>query len=461
MARSSSCFWSAIGAAAATSFRPPISSAAAVSRSASSASSSLLACLGALAGGLQGLRRAAGAGERVLRGAEQLADLAQAVLALAEPVDRGGAGERLDPADVGRARALGGDLEDADLGRVGDVGAAAELAGDAVDLDHPHPLAVFLAEQRHRPQLLGLGAVHLQPAHRQALLDPVVDAILDLAQLLGAERLAVGEVEAQLVGADGGAGLAHVGAETLPQRRVQQVGRRVVAHRRVAGLAIDLSNHRLLRSRKGALIITGGLAPFLPRPRAVGELKNLVIAHPVDVDHLHLVARRPAQDAGVRDLAATLGVEGALLELDQDAAVVGLHGGQPGVGAQRLVTDELGPRRARGEGLDRLVAILGAVRGGGAAAGPLALLLHQLLEAAVVDREALLGEQLLGQVVGEAEGVVELEGVLGVDPRGPLPLRLGDQLLEQLGAALEGAAEALLLVGDPALDRLALGASSG
>ena len=107
------------------------------------------------------------------------------------------------------------------------------------------------------------------------------------------------------------------------------------------------------------------------------------------------------------------------------------------------------------------MAILGAVRGGGAAARPLALFLHQLLEAAVVDREALLGEQLLGQVVGEAEGVVELEGVLGVDPRGPLLLRLGDQLLEQLGAALEGAAEALLLVGDPALDRLALGRELG
>ena len=38
-----------------------------------------------------------------------------------------------------------------------------------------------------------------------------------------------------------------------------------------------------------------------------------------------------------------------------------------------------------------------------------------------------------------------------------LSLRLGDQPLEQLGAALEGAAEALLLVADPAGDRLPLG----
>ena len=89
----------------------------------------------------------------------------------------------------------------------------------------------------------------------------------------------------------------------------------------------------------------------------------------------------------------------------------------------------------------------------GAGPGALALLVHQRLEALVVDREALLGEQLLGQVVGEAVGVVELEGVLGVDPRRALLLRLGDQLREQLGAAVERAPEALLLVADPAQDR--------
>ncbi len=44
-----------------------------------------------------------------------------------------------------------------------------------------------------------------------------------------------------------------------------------------------------------------------------------------------------------------------------------------------------------------------------------------------------------------------------VDPGGLRLLRLGDQPLEQLGAPLQGAAEALLLVADPAGDRLALG----
>ena len=188
----------------------------------------------------------------------------------------------------------------------------------------------------------------------------------------GAERLAVGEVEAQLVGPDGGAGLAHVGAEPLAQRRVQEVGRGVVAHRRVARLAVDLGLDR---------------APGFGSPRRL-DLQRLVLADPVDVEDPRLAAV-PAQHAGVGDLAAALGVEGALLELDQGAAVVALDRGEAGRRAQRLVADEAGRRRRGGEGDAPLVAVLGAVRGGGADAGALALLLHQLLEAAVVDREAL------------------------------------------------------------------------
>ena len=66
-------------------------------------------------------------------------------------------------------------------------------------------------------------------AHAVRPEDPAVDHRLDVRELLGREPLAVGEVEAQLVGADVGAGLAYVGAEPLAQRRVQQVGGGVVA----------------------------------------------------------------------------------------------------------------------------------------------------------------------------------------------------------------------------------------
>jgi hypothetical protein len=94
-------------------------------------------------------------------------------------------------------------------------------------------------------------------------------------------------------------------------------------------------------------------------------------------------------------------------------------------------------------------------------AGAAALLVHQLLEALVVHREALLGEQLLGQVVGEAVGVVQLECILRVDPGGPVLVGVANQVREHLLAALERAAEALLLVRRPAHHGVALGRQLG
>ena len=70
--------------------------------------------------------------------------------------------------------------------------------------------------------------------YQVALLDPLVDAVPDVLELLATERGAVGEVEAQLVGAHRRPCLADVGAEALAERGVQQMGRGVVAHRREA-----------------------------------------------------------------------------------------------------------------------------------------------------------------------------------------------------------------------------------
>jgi len=81
-------------------------------------------------------------------------------------------------------------------------GAAAQLARQAVvaDLHHPDDLAVLLAEQRHRAERARLVERRRERAHGMVLEDPGVGLILDVAQLLGAQRLAVAEVEAQLVG---------------------------------------------------------------------------------------------------------------------------------------------------------------------------------------------------------------------------------------------------------------------
>ena len=65
-------------------------------------------------------------------------------------------------------------------------------------------------------------------------------------------------------------GLADVGAEPLTERGVQQMGRGVVAHRRVARLVVDLG----LDARRRAPI----------EPFEGSASKRLVVADPVDVE---------------------------------------------------------------------------------------------------------------------------------------------------------------------------------
>ena len=72
------------------------------------------------------------------------------------------------------------------------------------------------------------------------------------------------------------------------------------------------------------------------------ERQRLVVAEPVDVHHPRAPGRRLHQPA-VRDLAAALRVERALLELGQHPAVGALRHAQNGVRLGRLVADEARP----------------------------------------------------------------------------------------------------------------------
>ena len=83
-------------------------------------------------------------------GLGRLLQLLEDPLVLAGAVDGRLAGEGLHPAGAGGDALLGGDQEQADVAGLADVGAAAELLGEAGDLDHPHPLAVLVAEEGQR-----------------------------------------------------------------------------------------------------------------------------------------------------------------------------------------------------------------------------------------------------------------------------------------------------------------------
>ena len=80
------------------------------------------------------------------------------------------------------------------------VGAAAQLGGVRAGLEHAHDVAVLVAEERDGTDLLGVVLGGLVVAHREVVEDVGVDQVLDLADLVGRDRLVVAEVEAQPVG---------------------------------------------------------------------------------------------------------------------------------------------------------------------------------------------------------------------------------------------------------------------
>ena len=216
--------------------------------------------------------------------------------------------------------------------------AAAQLAAEVVDLEDAHELAVLLFEERQGADLGGVLARGDEGPHRVVLDDAAVGQVFDLAQLGRGRRAPRLVVEAQPVGSHERAGLTDVVAEHDAQRVVQQVRGGVVAGRLVAAHGVD---HRL-----GALAFDHA---------ALGEAADddLVGLKAHHVDHVEL-ARVGVDPAGVGDLAAALGVERRLFELERHAPV-GQHAGgaHHGVDLEALVAHEGGLER-RGVALEGL-----------------------------------------------------------------------------------------------------------
>ena len=170
--------------------------------------------------------------------------------ALAEPVDRRRAGDRLDPPHVGGARALADDREDPDLGRVRRRGSRRRARARR---RRPRPRAPTRRTSRRTAPSRPAPRPRRGPSASRArggcaLIQPFTRSSTSRSSS-GRQRGAVREVEAQLVGAHRRARLAHVVAEALAQRRVQQVGGGVVSHRRVARLVVDHRLDRRARAR--------------------------------------------------------------------------------------------------------------------------------------------------------------------------------------------------------------------
>ena len=114
---------------------------------------------------------------------EHVGQLGEAALLLAQPLDRAGAGDRLDAAEVGADRRLGHDLHRADVAEGAHVGAAAELDRVPAGLEHADDVAVLVAEERDGTEVGGLGLGGLVVAHRIVGEDLGVGEVFDLLDL--------------------------------------------------------------------------------------------------------------------------------------------------------------------------------------------------------------------------------------------------------------------------------------
>ena len=332
-------------------------------------------------------------------------------------------------------------MEHADLGGVGQVGAAAELNGVALaHIHHADDLAVLLTEEGDGALLLGLFDGHFFGHNVVAFQHGLVDQGTDLSQLLGSQGGEVGEVEAQAVRLHQRTGLVDVVTQHGPQDLVQQVGGGMGPHDGLAAVHVDGGGHHVahLQAALGELAI-------------VHELAALVLLHVGDV-----VGHALGGDgAVVGHLAAHLGVEGGGVQ-DHD----GLHAGDDlvhqlvlGDDGHDLRAGDLGLVIAIEDGGGDLLAELHAgpaqvAQGLAGLPGADALGLHLLVEGSAVQGHALVLDHLLGQVHGEAIGIIELEGILAGELRLALGLVLGQQVGEDLHAAVDGLGKVLLLGAD-------------
>ncbi len=266
-------------------------------------------CLFELALGLLGALK--GCGEIFFVYAQARGDFVQELARVLVIRESGNARDGFDAAHSGGGGLFDGNFEHADIAGAADVRAAAKFLavesarsrgiGNRHDADVLFGVAVAEEGQRAGSErVVNRGDVGLNFGVEQ---DFVVHLLLDVAQFGGVNGGEVREVEAQAAGLDERAGLFHVRAENIAQRRVHQVRRRVIALDVLAARAVGVSRdaiahgefffcHDAMRDQAGDRII---------RAAHFGKLHRVLV-----------VPKR----ADVGDLSAGFGVEHRAIEDD-------------------------------------------------------------------------------------------------------------------------------------------------
>ena len=247
--------------------------------------------------------------------------------------------------------------------------------------------------------------------HVGVLQDRGIHFILDALELLLRQRPIEGEVEAQIRRVHQRARLVDILAEHPAQDRMQQVCRGVVAHRVAAQIGI----HRRARGRADPEQAVHHLRAHHDDPGRGG----LRVRH-------HCATRIRRDGAAVANLAPSLRVEGSAVEHDLDVgpfaglihALAADHERKDaGVADQLVIAGELAAQALllpqRRIELPEAHDVLSEFRAR-ARAAPLRV--EKAPEAGLVDRQARAACDLTRHLEREAEGVVEPEGRIAVDP---------------------------------------------
>ena len=267
---------------------------------------------------------------------------------------------------------------------------------------HTDLVAVLLAEQRHRPGLDRISMAHQARRNVRVAAHLRVHVRLDERDLFGGERLRMAEIETEAIFRNERALLRDVRTEPIAKRGVQQVGRRMVGADAATARGIDVELHDIADADAAlgnARLMRMQLAERLGRRFDNG---------------LETASRNRSRVSG---LAAGFAVERRLVGEDDDGvararrfharAVLddGDHLALRGVGG---VAREFGRAEFLGDVEPHaFVGLRAGARPGGARGGLLRG--HRRVETALVDRQTLPAQLILGEIEWEAVGVIELE----------------------------------------------------
>ena len=182
--------------------------------------------------------------------------------------------------------------------------ATAQLDRMLTGLEDAHEVAVLVAEERDRPEALGVFLRRLVVPHRSVGDDLGIGERLDRVELVLGDGAGVTEVKTQAVRRDERTRLLNVRAKHFAQRPMQDVGGGVVPADAITTHTVDRGRH---------LVALRELAPH-ELTTVHDELGHAVLR----VEHAHLRAGIRGDRAGVTNLATRLGIEGRAVEHDLD-----------------------------------------------------------------------------------------------------------------------------------------------